>query len=201
MPTGMGRTRDDYDPVHAVERDSFVTRLLGAVLAGGQARRFGSDKALALLDGKALIVHAIDRLAVQVERVVICGRAQDDGTGLSDRPVAGLGPLGGLCAALYHGADNGFDAVVSVGCDTPLLPDDMVAQLMAAGAAAYVADLPIIGLWPTALAQRLEAHLAGDDRSMRGWARAVDARPVALASPIANINRAEDLIALGNKSP
>ena len=33
-------------------------RILGAILAGGQARRFGSNKALARLHGEPLIAHA-----------------------------------------------------------------------------------------------------------------------------------------------
>ena len=39
-----------------------MTRLLGVVLAGGQARRFGGDKAVATLAGIALLDHAAQAL-------------------------------------------------------------------------------------------------------------------------------------------
>jgi molybdenum cofactor guanylyltransferase len=54
--------------------------------------------------------------------------------------------------------------------------------------------LPVIGLWPTRLADTMDAHLAaGPDRSIRGWARAVGAVPVQLAAAIPNVNRPSDL--------
>ncbi len=59
-------------------------RLLGAVLAGGQSRRFGSDKALALLDGRPLIAHVIAALAAQTEAVIVCGKEWGDW--VPDRP-------------------------------------------------------------------------------------------------------------------
>ena len=38
-------------------------KTLGAILAGGGSRRFGSDKAAAWLDGRALIDHVAGRVA------------------------------------------------------------------------------------------------------------------------------------------
>lgn len=171
-------------------------RILGAVLAGGEARRFGSDKAMALLHGTPLIQHVLAGLGRQVAAVVVVGRAVDGLPALADRPGRGYGPLGGLCAALHHAAAEGFDAVVSVSCDTPLLPEDLVARL-APVAPSYVAGQYLIGCWPARLAGALDARLAETpDRSLRGWGRHIGARAVKFAQEIANVNSPDDLARL-----
>ena len=170
-------------------------RLLGAILAGGGSTRFGSDKALALLDGRPLVGHVRDRLGPQVAAMVVCGRPLAGLAGLDDWPAPGLGPLGGLAAALRHAAAHGFDAVLSVPCDAPRLPADLAARL-GGGGARYVEGAPVIGLWPAALAPRLATFLQTDlRRSMRGWAADAGARAIDLG-PIANVNRPDDLAAL-----
>src|SRR3990167_7470371 len=88
-------------------------RVLGAILAGGKAQRFGSDKAHALWRGERLIDRFAAALGPQCEDLVVCGREEPGFTSLPDRPEAGLGPLGGLNAALHHARDNGFDAVLA----------------------------------------------------------------------------------------
>jgi len=164
-------------------------RLLGAVLAGGQSRRFGSDKALALLDGRPLIEHAIAALAAQSDAVIVCGR----GGGVPDRPAPGLGPLGGINAALHEALARGFDAVLTCPCDLPVLPPGLAGLLAGGG---YVEAMPVIGLWPAALAPALDAHLAsGGDRSVRGWAGAAGVPPVRLDGTLPNLNTPEALAA------
>ncbi|MBV8971391.1 MAG: molybdenum cofactor guanylyltransferase [Sphingomonadaceae bacterium] len=166
-------------------------RILGAVLAGGQARRFGSDKALALLDGKRLIDHVLDALRPQVAAIVVVGRDHPGEVSLPDWPGPGLGPLGGLAAALAYARARRFDAVLTSGCDLPDVPRDLAARLGTPPAVAT--GQPLVGLWPAALAARLDAHLAaGCDRSLRGWASAVAAREVDLGS-FRNINHISDL--------
>nr|WP_317894277.1 molybdenum cofactor guanylyltransferase [uncultured Sphingomonas sp.] len=174
-------------------------RILGAILAGGQARRFGSNKALARLHGEPLIAHAARALAPQVAAVAVCGGAPllPDLPHLPDRPAPGLGPLGGLAAALTHAQERGFDGVVSVGCDTPRLPDDLVARLRAPGGASFLDAMPLIGWWPSALAPALDAFLATDPRrSLRGWGAAAGATVLSLSQPIPNINTPADLAEL-----
>lgn len=167
--------------------------VLGAVLAGGRSTRFGSDKASALLDGRALLDHAVARLSPQVDAVVIVGRAHPALAFLPDRPAPGLGPLGGLCAALHHARNAGYRAVVSVGCDMPLLPADLVSTLAGDGPA-MLAGCPLVGWWPANLAPMLDAHLAeGGNRAMRGWAERAGAREVRLGEPPANVNTPADL--------
>ena len=157
-------------------------RLLGAVLAGGRSTRFGSDKALALLDGKPLIEHAIDALAAQVDAVIVCGREG----GIPDRPAPDLGPLGGINAALHAALAQGFDAVLTCPCDLPLLPPGLAGSLVGGG---YVEAMPVIGLWPAALAPMLDAYLAEcEDRSVRGWARAAGVPAVRLSGTLPNLN-------------
>jgi molybdenum cofactor guanylyltransferase len=173
-----------------------MSRLLGALIAGGLSSRFGSDKALAPWRGRPLIEHAADALRPHVDAIVVCGRAHGRLTVVADRPGPNMGPLGGLAGALHHARHHGFDAVLTVGCDTPLLPAALLARLAAAPGPAHVASLPIIGLWPVALAERLDAFLAEDRKhAIRAWAAEVGAEAVAWGE-LANVNAPSDLAAL-----
>lgn len=168
--------------------------ILGAVLAGGQSTRFGSDKALAELGGRTLIARAVDALSGLAEHVVVVGRETAPAPTLPDWPRPGMGPLAGIAAALHHARDKGYEAVLTCGVDSAGLPDDLLEQL--SPAPAYVADQPVIGLWPAIAAEAVEVILAGQGRhSMRALAEAVGARAVKLAAEPANINTAADLAA------
>lgn len=176
-------------------------RILGAILAGGQSRRFGSDKAAALLEGRALIDHIFASLAPQVTEIAIVGRAWAGLTSLSDRPGGGLGPLAGLNAALRHANDSDFDAVLSVGCDTLPIPDDLLGRLSGEGPA-IVAGQYLMGFWPSSLAAMLDDHLAKAlDRSMRGWIEHCGARPIQVDMRFHNLNTPEDLAAYAGITP
>lgn len=165
-------------------------RLLGAVLAGGRSSRFGSDKALALWNGRSLLDHAVAALGRHVETVVVCGREG----GLADRPAPDMGPLGGLNAALHHALAQGFDAVLTTGCDVPLYPDGLAQALIGDGAA-ILKGQPLAGFWPASLARELDAHLAEENnRSIHGWLERIGARIMDRPEfVLPNINRPEDL--------
>lgn len=169
-------------------------RILGAVLAGGRATRFGSDKALArMADGRTLIDHATAGLAPHVAAVLICGR----NGGLADRPAPDMGPLGGLNAALHHALDHGFAGVLTTGCDMPFYPAALPVALVGDGAA-ILKGQQLLGWWPATLAPELDTHLAAENnRSIRGWLDRIDARVVEIPGLILpNINRPEDLAGL-----
>ena len=169
--------------------------ILGVVLAGGQSSRFGSDKALAQLSGHTLLARAADLLAGWCEHVVVAGRETAPAPTLPDWPQPGMGPLGGIAAALHLAADQGYDAVLSIGVDAPDLPDNLLALLTPAPA--YLAAQPVIGLWPVSAVTAIEAILEGTGKhSMRAFAQAIGARAVQLASDPANINTPADLAAV-----
>jgi molybdopterin-guanine dinucleotide biosynthesis protein A len=172
-----------------------MTGILGAVLSGGRSSRFGSDKALARLGGWTLRDLAADALSAHVDEVVIVGGT----TGIPDLPRPGLGPLGGLAAALDHAATHGYRCVLTIGCDMPVLPDELVAALKHR-APAFCNDAPILGLWPSALGAHLLSYLeVTPERSVRGWARAIGALPVATNQPVPNVNTPEDLAKLADR--
>lgn len=171
-------------------------RTLGAVLAGGQSTRFGTDKAVALWRGRPLIDHASAALARHCDAIIVCGRPDASGFMIADRPAADMGPLGGLNAALHYAMEHGFGRVVTCGCDTPVLPEGLISQLAGWQEPRFVVDLPVIGGWPSDLAPLLDAWLArSEDRSMRGWAKLIGALPIT-APPIANVNTPDDLATL-----
>jgi len=167
--------------------------ILGAILAGGEARRFGSDKARTLLHGRALIDHVATALGPHVDAIVTCGRAYGDLAVLTDLPHEGLGPLGGIAAALDHADRHGFDRVLTLPCDTPLIEPALLEALRACDTPAIVAGCPVIGIWPARLAGQLIGRLSTeDDRSIMAWARSVGARRLDVAAP-PNINRVTEL--------
>lgn len=165
---------------------------MGAILAGGQSRRFGSDKAEALIDGLRLIDRVAGALSRQTAALIVCGRDDPAFRCIPDRPEAGLGPLGGLCAALHHAAAHGYDAVLSTGCDAPNLPMDL-AEVLAGDGPAIVQSQPVIGYWPVALAGELDRFLADGGRALYGFAEHAGARLERFDPPIANVNRPDDL--------
>lgn len=187
---------------------------LGAILAGGQSRRFGQDKAEAHLAGKRLLDHVAERLAPQVDALVVAGGPARHGyCSLPDRPAPGLGPLGGLNAALHEAARRGLAWVLTAPCDAARLPPDLAERLahgMASAApapapAAYARadgrDHPVFGLWSVALAPLLDDWLTIDrpprERAIRRWAESVGAIAVSLPDGcLANVNTPEDLAAL-----
>jgi len=170
-----------------------MSRVLGAVLAGGQSSRFGSDKAAATLDGRDLLHHATDRLRPHVDSIVVVGERMG---GLPDLPRAGLGPLGGIAAARDHGCTHGYRCVLTIGCDMPVVPDGLIEALLRR-APAYCSEAPILGHWPAALGAQLLGHIeTAPDRSVRRWARSIGALPIVPDAPIPNVNTPDDLEAL-----
>ncbi len=167
-------------------------KLLGAVLAGGQSRRFGSDKAQALLGGTTLLDHAVAALRAQCHRIVIVRRESGPDPAIPDRPRPGLGPLGGIAGALAYAAREGFDAALTVPVDCFRLPANLRDLL--APPPAFFAAQPVIGLWPVQALPLLDALLSEeDDRSVRGFARRIGARAVESDIDLPNINRPSDL--------
>ncbi|WP_454883713.1 molybdenum cofactor guanylyltransferase [Sphingomonas oryzagri] len=167
-------------------------RVLGAILGGGRSSRFGSDKALAMIDGRPMLEHVAERLRGQCETVIVVGRDWPGMKRVDDRPGPGLGPLGGLAGALVYGQANGFDVVLTSSCDLPALPYDLLDMLGAPDA--LLQRQPTIGLWSVDHAEGLVAYLMSDrSRSVRAWADTIKASTIAWGEGLANINTPEDL--------
>lgn len=170
-----------------------MRRILGIVLSGGQSRRFGRDKALALAGNRPLVGHAIASLTPHVETIILCGQSYLGVPGIPDRPISGLGPLGGLNAGLHHALATGYSHVLSIACDTPYVPESALIELTAGNTACVIADHPVVGFWPAEFGPLLDRFLVETDRrSMRGWMRRCKADEIAIDG-IANINRPADL--------
>ena len=104
--------------------------LLGAVLAGGAGRRFGGDKARAVVDGDTLVGRAASTLGEVFGAVVVVGPAEADGrwpTIPDLRPA--VGPLGGIETALTAAAQRGFAGAFVLACDLPLVSQDTVRSV------------------------------------------------------------------------
>ncbi|MGA2170607.1 MAG: NTP transferase domain-containing protein [Terracidiphilus sp.] len=75
---------------------------VGFVLAGGRSSRMGEDKALLRLGGQPLVAHALGilRKAGLAASVAGAGSALGALAPVVEHANPGLGPLGGICAAL-----------------------------------------------------------------------------------------------------
>ena len=118
----------------------------GVLLAGGQGRRMGGvDKGLVELRGRPMAAWVIDRLAPQVDEVLVNANQNAEAYAAFGHPVfpdrieGFAGPLAGLHAALSRAS---HPLVVTAPCDSPFLPEDLVARLHA-GLDAAGADLAV----------------------------------------------------------
>lgn len=170
--------------------------ILGVVLAGGQSTRFGSDKALAELNGHTLLNRAYDAMTGFCELVVVAGRAQGPGHCIPDWPRDNMGPLGGIAAALRYARDENYESVLTCGVDSVQLPENLLELL--SPAPAYVESQPVIGHWPVGAVDAIETLLLSEAKhSMLAFAGAVGATAVKIAAKPANINTPADLARLG----
>ena len=152
----------------------------GIVLAGGQGRRMGGvDKGLQPLHGQPMAAHVIARLAPQVGEIVVNANQNLEayrafGHRVVPDAIGGFaGPLAGLHAGL-GAATRAF--AVTAPCDSPFLPEDLVARLMGALgdndlAVARTGDQPhpVFSLVRVAVRGHLEAFLAAGGRKIDAW--------------------------------
>ena len=183
-----------------------MTGISGIVLAGGQGRRMGGvDKGLQALRGRPMIEWVLERLSPQVGEVIINANQNIDmyeryGRRVVRDEIGGFaGPLAGLHAGLKAAK---HPLVVTVPCDSPFLPGDLVSRLQAnlqgdlAVARTGAQPHPVFALMKRQVRESLEAFLASGGRKIDAWYAALKVNEVSFddqADAFRNINTLEEL--------
>lgn len=183
----------------------------GIVLAGGLGRRMGGvDKGLVELDGTPMVAHAIARLAPQVGTVIVNANQNAERYAALGHPVVAdsvggfAGPLAGLHAGLTQTTTR---YAVTVPCDSPFLPLDLVARLgreleraaaQLAVAKTFDQPHPVFALVSAAVLPHLTAFLESGGRKIDAWYATLPSVEVAFddcAEAFRNINTRDELAA------
>jgi molybdopterin-guanine dinucleotide biosynthesis protein A len=195
-----------------------LARTCGLLLAGGQSRRFGAEKAVARFGGATMMDAVISRFE-PIQRIGVSARvecaaaAHASALGLDvvhDPCGSPAGPLAGVLAGLAWADRNGFDMLATAPCDAPLLPHGLFEVLLAAidaTPAAFVVtrhgEHPLCAVWRTRLREPLRRALTGGRHpSVRAFLTAVHAKRIPFPDPtaFANANTPEALAVLGRLS-
>ncbi len=182
--------------------------ITAVILAGGRGQRMGGeDKGLIDLNGKPLIEHVIRGIAPQVESILINANRNQARYQAFGYPVVAdslldyQGPLAGFIAALET-IDT--EDMVTLPCDGPLVPPDMVERLYQARRAAQAEIAvahdgkrmqPVYALIPKRLAESLRRYLDAGDRKIDLWYRnhrVADADFSDIAQTFVNINTLQE---------
>lgn len=184
----------------------------GVILAGGQATRMGGgDKGALKLGGQTMLTRVIERLAPQVEGIVLNANGDPARFSSYGLPVVAdsiegfVGPLAGVLAGMEYAASHGATHVLSAAADTPFFPRDLGEKLAATpGPIALAATQengkiyrhPTFGLWPVDLADDLRAALQDGLRKVVLWTDKHGTSTALFAeNAFFNINTPEDLAA------
>jgi molybdopterin-guanine dinucleotide biosynthesis protein A len=188
-------------------RISGMNGVSGIVLAGGQGRRMGGvDKGLQMLRGKPMVAWVLERLAPQVDEILVNANQNLEayarlGHRVVPDAIGGFaGPLAGLHAGL---SVAGHPLAVTVPCDSPFLPLDLVARLREALGANDLAVAktgaqphPVFSLVRRAVLAHLAEFLAGGGRKIDAWYASLKIVEVPFddeADAFRNINTREEL--------
>lgn len=185
------------------------------ILAGGRATRMGGiDKGLVPLQNKPLIQHVIERLSPQVDEIIInanreISQYQSFGFAVWQDEIADfLGPLAGINLGLKHAK---HDFLLTVPCDSPLLPLDLAARLMAgliennadiAVAACNGESQPVFCLCKKSVAKSLDDYLSNGGRKVSIWQNSQKTIKVDFSDSsdaFVNLNTFAELVALGQR--
>jgi molybdenum cofactor guanylyltransferase len=179
----------------------------GVILAGGLGRRMGGvDKGLKELRGKPMVQWALERLAPQVDEIVINAnqnleRYRAFGHRVASDEIGGFaGPLAGLHAGLNAVK---HPLAVTVPCDSPFLPMDLVSRLRAHLGENHLAVAktgdqphPVFALVRRECRENLESFLAQGGRKIDAWYASLKVVEVSFddeADAFRNINTPEEL--------
>lgn len=154
------------------------------VMAGGDSRRMGTDKASLLLGGQTLLQSVVTTMRQLFPQVIVSVRQPRADIGLPqvcDEMPDG-GPLAGLVASLGK-IDTPW--VFMVACDMPFVVPQVV-ELLAGYRARHQAVVPVVHGYPQPLAAfyaasclaPLRASLAAQQKSLRGVLKQLDVRYV-----------------------
>ena len=185
-------------------------KVTGIILAGGMGRRMGGvDKGLVPLHGRPLVAHVLERLRPQVDAILINANRELEtyrGFGypvVSDAITGFAGPLAGLHCGMKAAAT---EFVVTVPCDSPFLPEDLVSRLANAITTADLAVArtgdqphPVFCLCRTSLLPDLTRFLENGGRKIDAWYAGLNTVEVNFddeAPAFANINTPEELTCL-----
>jgi molybdopterin-guanine dinucleotide biosynthesis protein A len=179
------------------------------VLAGGRGRRIGGGKPFRMLGQQRLIDRAIERARDFSERVAVsvtkAGELADCAVPQIADPQPDWGALGGLAAGLDFAVGAGAELLLTLPCDSPFLPDDLLTRLRDALGPDQKAAIPAsgdqlhvaCGLWRVGVCSLLADYAAEGGRSLHGLAERVgfaevrwNAQPL---DPFFNINTEQDL--------
>ena len=184
-------------------------KITGVILAGGLGRRMGGiDKGLQELRGQPMVHWVVERLAPQVDELLINANQNAERYAafghrvVPDQIPDFAGPLAGLHAALSAAT---HPLVATAPCDSPFLPADLVSRLLAALTAAN-ADLavartfeqphPVFCLCKREVLPHLTEFLESGGRKIDRWYSTLNIVEVAFddeAAAFENINTREEL--------
>lgn len=189
-----------------------TNQITGLILAGGRGMRMGGvDKGLRPFRDMPMALHVITRLAPQVGSLMInanqnLGPYESFGFPVWPDQLTGFeGPLAGVQTGLAHCET---DYLVTAPCDSPFLPEDLVARLGDALAAenAEIAVAvtgegesrqphPVFSLMKASLLPHLTAYLQGGGRKIETWYRSLRFTEVRFPDEAGfrNINTLEEL--------
>jgi molybdopterin-guanine dinucleotide biosynthesis protein A len=186
--------------------------ITGIILAGGKSRRMGGvDKGMIDFLGKPMVAHVLQRLAPQVDEILINANREPEryaafGPTVVQDDIGGFaGPLAGLHKGMRVAA---HPYVLTVPCDSPLLPMNLVRRLMQ-GLVERDADLavaktgaqahPVFCLCRKSLLPDLEQFLNDGGRKIDAWYSKLNVAEVSFddnPQAFANINTPDELTGL-----
>ncbi|MDC0093847.1 molybdenum cofactor guanylyltransferase MobA [Alphaproteobacteria bacterium] len=146
------------------------------ILAGGKGRRMGGkEKALIPLLDRPLLSYVLEKISGKVAPIALNINTNLEqftkfGYPMIEDPIKGhLGPLAGILASLNWAKDNNKEWVMTLPCDTPFLPNNIVQYMLNAKKNQPDIDIvvaksrgfnhPVIALWKSEINIKLKNAL------------------------------------------
>ena len=161
-----------------------IKNLPVVILAGGQAKRMGGkDKALIQLQKRPLLTHVLEKISGYAAPLALNINKNYEKYScfnypiLEDKIQGFLGPLSGIFTALSWAKDINENWVLTLPCDTPYLPNNLIPKIIelvsleknkfdVISVKCNNQTHPVIGLWKTSLITKLENSIKNGIRKI-----------------------------------